>query len=152
MSVEFRQRTPGEYMKIIRRRKWLIILPVIAVFAAVSYVVYKLPDVYQSSTLINVKPSNLPQSLNTMNTEDALTRQLASITQTVTSRSSLEPLIEKYNLYQYEKGRGEAAESIIETVRRDIKVTVNTSRNDASSARREPSLSPLPFKASPRWY
>ena len=62
MSVQFRQRTPAEYLKILKRRKWLIILPVIAVATAVSYVVYKLPDVYESSTLIVVKPSTLPQS------------------------------------------------------------------------------------------
>ena len=133
MSVEFRQRTPGEYMKILRRRKWLIILPVIAVFAAVSYVVYKLPDVYQSSTLIVVKPSTLPQSVVAGSTEDAMTRQLAAITQTVTSRSSLEPLIEKYELYRTEKERGESAESVGDMVRRDIKVNVNTSRNDITN-------------------
>jgi polysaccharide chain length determinant protein (PEP-CTERM system associated) len=132
MSVEFRQRTTGEYVKILRRRKWLIILPVIAVFCAVSYVVYKLPDVYQSSTLIVVKPSTLPLSVNSMNTEDALTRQLASITQTVTSRSSLEPLVQKYDLYSIEKARGEATESIIDMVRKDIKVNVNT-RNDITN-------------------
>ena len=57
MSVPFRQRTPAEYLKILQRRKWLIILPVIAVATAVGYVVYRLPDVYESSTLIVVKPS-----------------------------------------------------------------------------------------------
>ncbi len=133
MSVEFRQRTTGEYVKILRRRKWLIILPVIAVFTAVSYVVYKLPDVYQSSTLIVVKPSTLPQSVVPMGTEDAMTRQLASITQTVTSRSQLEPLVEKFDLYRTERSRGEAIESIIDTVRKDIKVNVNTSRNDITN-------------------
>lgn len=131
MSVEFRQRTPGEYVKILRRRKWLIILPVIAVFSAVSYVVYKLPDVYQSSTLIVVKPSTLPQSVVSAQ-EDALTRQLASITQTVTSRSSLEPLVQKYELYSAERARGEATESIIDMVRKDIRVNVNT-RNDITN-------------------
>ncbi|HZN09775.1 MAG TPA: GNVR domain-containing protein [Pyrinomonadaceae bacterium] len=131
MSVEFRQRTPGEYVKILRRRKWLIILPVIAVFSAVSYVVYKLPDVYQSSTLIVVKPSTLPQSVVSAQ-EDALTRQLASITQTVASRSSLEPLVQKYELYSAERARGEATESIIDMVRKDIRVNVNT-RNDITN-------------------
>lgn len=132
MSVDFRQRTPGEYMKILRRRKWLVILPVIAVACAVSYVVYRLPDVYQSSTLIVVKPSTLPQSVVT-NNEDQLTRQLSSITQVVTSRSSLEPLIDKYGLYATEKRRGEAVESIVDRVLRDIKVNVNTTRNDITN-------------------
>ena len=57
MSVEFRQRDPGEYAKIAWKRKWLIILPAIAIATAVSWVVFQLPDLYESSTLIVVKPS-----------------------------------------------------------------------------------------------
>lgn len=133
MSAEFRQRTPAEYLNILRRRKWLIILPVVAVTIAASYVIYRLPDVYKSSTLIVVKPSTLPQSMIPGSTEDALTRQLAGITQVVTSRSSLEPLIDKYELYQLERRRGEPMESIFAMIRNDIKVNVNTSRNDITN-------------------
>src|SRR6187549_1566059 len=88
MSIEFRQRSPSEYLKIIRRRKWLIILPVIAVTSAVAWVVYRLPNVYESQTLIVVKPSTLPTTVVPTITEDSLTRQLTSIAQVVTSRSS----------------------------------------------------------------
>ena len=133
MSVEFRQRTPGEYLKIIRRRKWLIILPIIAVTSAVALVVYRLPDVYESVTLIVVRPSTLPNSLVPSITEDSLTRQLTAIAQVVTSRSSLEPLVDKYELYKAERMRGEPMESLIDMMRRDIKVEVNTSRNDITN-------------------
>jgi protein tyrosine kinase modulator len=133
MSVEFRQRTPAEYLKILRRRKWLIILPVVAVVVASSYAIYKLPNVYQSSTLIVVKQSTLPQSVIPMSTDDALTRQLAGITQVVTSRSSLEPLVEKYKLYELERLRGEPMESVFQMISNDIKVDVNTSRNDITN-------------------
>jgi uncharacterized protein involved in exopolysaccharide biosynthesis len=112
MSAEFRQRTPAEYLKILRRRKWLIILPVVAVGIASSYAIYKLPNVYQSSTLIVVKQSTLPQSVVPMGTEDAMTRQLAGIHQVVPSRSSLEPLIQKYELYKVERMIGGPMESI----------------------------------------
>lgn len=130
MSVQFRQRTPAEYLQILKRRKWLIILPVIAVATAVSYVVYKLPDVYESSTLIVVKPSTLPQSTIPTQTEDTLTRQLSSISQVVNSRSSLEPLVDKYQLYLRERQRGMTMEEVIDTMRRDIHVEVNTTRHD----------------------
>jgi polysaccharide chain length determinant protein (PEP-CTERM system associated) len=130
MSVQFRQRTPAEYLKILKRRKWLIILPVIAVATAVAYVVYRLPDVYESTTLIVVKPSTLPNSVIPTMTEDSMTRQLSSIAQVVTSRSSLEPLVEKYDLYAKERRRGEPMESIIDMLRRDINVEINTSRHD----------------------
>src|SRR5215213_9602077 len=133
MSVEFRQRKPSEYVNILRRRKWFIILPTIAIFTAVTWVVLKLPDVYQSTTLIVVKPSTLPTSVVPTSAEDNLTRQLASISQVVASRSSLEPLVQKYDLYRSERQRGEPMESVIDQMRDDIKVNLNTSRNDITN-------------------
>jgi polysaccharide chain length determinant protein (PEP-CTERM system associated) len=59
---------------------------------------------------------------------------LAGISQVVTSRSSLEPLVVKYDLYASERARGEPMESVIDTMRGDIKVAVNTSRNDITNA------------------
>jgi polysaccharide chain length determinant protein (PEP-CTERM system associated) len=133
VSIEFRQRRPSEYLKIIRRRKWLIILPIIAVTSAVSWVVYRLPDVYESVTLIVVKPSTLPTGVVPSITEDSLTRQLTGIAQVVTSRSSLEPLVDRYELYKPERLRGVPMELIIDMMRKDINVEVNTSRNDITN-------------------
>lgn len=133
MSADFRQRKPAEYVKILQRRKWLLILPAIAITTAVSWVVYRLPDVYESSTLIVVRPSTLPKTVVESVTEDNLTRQLASIAQVVQSRSSLEPLVEKYDLYKAERLRGEPIESVIEMMRKDVNVKVNTTRNDITN-------------------
>lgn len=133
MSVEFRQRTPGEYARIAWKRKWLIILPAIAIATSVAWVVWQLPDLYESSTLIVVKPSTLPNTVVPTITEDSLTRQINSIAQVVTSRSSLEPLIEKYDLYKAERQRGEPMELLIDYMRASIKVEVNTSRNDITN-------------------
>lgn len=133
MSVEFRQRKPSEYLKILRRRKWLLILPAIAVTTAVAWVVYRLPDVYESTTLIVVRPSTLPKTVVPTVTEDNLTRQLAGIAQVVQSRSSLEPLVEKYDLYRTERRRGEPIEAVIDMVRRDVNVQVNTTRNEITN-------------------
>ena len=130
MSVEFRQRKPSEYLKILRRRKWLVILPTIAVTAAVAYVVLRLPDVFESTTLIVVRPSNLPQGVVPQQSEDTITRQLTAINQVVASRSSLEPLVDRYELYKAERLRGMPMEAIIERTRDDINVAVNRSRND----------------------
>ncbi len=133
MSVEFRQRKIGEYAKIAWKRKWLIVLPAIAISTAVAWVVYRLPNVYESSTLIVVRASTLPTGVVPSITEDSMTRQLTSIAQVVTSRSSLEPLVGRYELYKAERERGEPMEVTINTLRRDIKVEVNTSRNDITN-------------------
>lgn len=130
MSVEFRQRKPSEYLKILRRRKWLVILPVIAITTAVVWVVMRLPNIYESTTLIVVRPSNLPQGMVPQLSEDSITRQLTAINQVVTSRSSLEPLVERYELYKAERLRGLPMEAVIQRTHDDINVTVNRSRND----------------------
>lgn len=134
MSTEFRPRKLGEYGRIALKRKWMIILPTLAIGLAISYVVFRLPDIYESTTLIVVKSSTLPNSVVPMITEETLTRELASISQVVTSRSSLQPLVEKYDLYKEERARGEAMEVIIDDMRKGINVKVNTSRNDITNA------------------
>ena len=133
MSVQFRQRTPGEYARIVWRRKWLILLPTLAIASAVTWVVLRLPDVYESSTLIVVKPSTIPTAVMPAMDEDMLTRQLTSISQVVTSRSSLQPLVEKYRLYEAERAAGEPMESVVDRMRKDIKVELNTTRNDITN-------------------
>ena len=133
MSVEFRQRTPSEYTRLAWKRKWLILLPAIAVAASVAWVVHQLPDIYESSTLIVVKPATLPNGIVPTLSDDNLTRQLTSIAQVVTSRSQLEPLVNKYNPYVAEARRGEPMETMVDIMRNNIKVEVNTSRNDITN-------------------
>jgi len=123
----------SEYLRSARRRKWLILLPTIAIGLAIAYVVFRLPDVYESSTLIVVKPSTLPNSVVPAISEETLTRELTSISQVVTSRSSLQPLMEKYDLFKEERLRGEPTELLIDQMRKQIKVEVNTSRNDITN-------------------
>jgi polysaccharide chain length determinant protein (PEP-CTERM system associated) len=133
MSVEFRQRTPGEYARILWKRKWLILLPTIAIATAIAWIVLRLPNVYESVTLIVVKPATIAAPTLPAASDDALTRQLNNINQVVTSRSSLQPLIERYGLYKGERARKEPMEEIIESMRKDITVEVNTSRNDITN-------------------
>jgi succinoglycan biosynthesis transport protein ExoP len=133
MSVDFRQRTPGEFAKIAWKRKWLIVLPAIAIASSMAWVVYKLPDIFESQTLIVVKPSTLPIGVVPGLSDENLSRQLSSIMKVVTSRSQLEPLVVKYDLYRAERLRGEPMEVMIDIMRNNIKVEVNTSRNDITN-------------------
>jgi polysaccharide chain length determinant protein (PEP-CTERM system associated) len=134
MSVEFRQRKPGEYGKILWKRKWLIILPAIVVSAAVALVVWRLPNVYQSNTLLTVRSSNIMQGIVPQLSDDDLTIRINNIGQEVFSRSSLEPLITTYNLYAAERRRGEPMEMLVERMaKKDTRIEVNKSRNDITN-------------------
>jgi polysaccharide chain length determinant protein (PEP-CTERM system associated) len=132
MSVEFRQRTPGEYTRILWKRKWLIILPTIAIATAIAIVVLKLPDVYESTTLVVVKPPTIPNSVVPSLTVD-LTLLLNNINQVVNSRSTLEPLITRYHPYYVEESRGETMEALVERMRADMNVEIDKSRDDSTS-------------------
>lgn len=134
MSVEFRQRKPGELLGILKRQKWLIILPMITLTAAIGYVVYKLPSIYESRSLLTVKPptisSNLVQSLS----KEDLSQRLSTINQEVLSRSSLEPMVQKYDLYKVERASGLPMELIIEKMYKNIKVDLEETGYEKVSA------------------
>ena len=131
MSAEFRQRTPAEYAQMVWRRKWLIVLPAAAVAVAVAWVVWRLPNTYESQTLLTVRPASISTTAVPQLSDSDLTFRINNINQEVTSRTSLEPLIEKYNLYAVERRRGEPMDTLIERMRtRDIDVNINTGRND----------------------
>lgn len=134
MSVEFRQRKPGEYGQILWKRKWWIILPAIVVSAAVAIVVWRLPNVYQSSTLLTVRPSNIMQGIVPQLSDEDLTLRINNIGQRVFSRSSLEPLILAFDLYAPERRRGEPIEVLVERMaKKDTRIEVNKSRNDITN-------------------
>lgn len=129
MSVDFRQRTPGELARMVWRRKWLIVLPTAAVAVAVAFVVWRLPNVYESTTLLAVRPATIAAQGVTQLSDSDLTLRINNIGQEVTSRSSLEPLIQRYDLYARERARGATMDELIERMRtRDLKITLNTSR------------------------
>jgi succinoglycan biosynthesis transport protein ExoP len=134
MSTEFRQRKAAEYGQMLWRRKWMILLPALAISFAIAIVVWRLPDVYQSTTLLTVRPSTLTEGIVPQLSEDELTIRINNIAQEVFSRSSLEPLILNYNLYAAERMRGEPMELLVEQMKKkDIQIELNKSRNDITN-------------------
>ncbi len=134
MSVEFRQRTAGEFIKMLKRRKWLILLPVLTMTAAIGYVVYKLPSVYESKTLLTVKPPQISERVVQSLTDEDLTQQLQTINKEVLSRSSLEPMVAKYKLFQLEKDSGMDMALIVDKMYKNIVVEPERSDNDKKVA------------------
>ncbi len=128
MSVEFRQRSVGEILGMFRRRFWYILLPTLAVGLAVAWVVWKLPNIYESRSVLTVKPPTISQSVVRPLTEEDLSQRLTTISQEVMSRSTLEPMITKYNLYQSDRISGTPMELIIDKMRKAI--LVEPEKND----------------------
>jgi polysaccharide biosynthesis transport protein len=122
MSIEFRQRTAGEFIKMLKRRKWFILLPILTMTAAIGYVVYKLPSVYESKTLLTIKPPTISDKVVQSLSDEDLSQRLQTINQEVMSRSSLEPMITKYDLFKLERNSGMDMALIIDKMRKNIVV------------------------------
>jgi polysaccharide chain length determinant protein (PEP-CTERM system associated) len=134
MSVEFRQRTAGEFFKMLKRRKWFILLPVVTMTAAIGYVVYKLPSVYESKTLLTVKPPTISDIVVKPLSDEDLSQRLQTINQEVLSRSSLEPMITKFDLFKSERAAGMDTAMIVDKMRKNITVEVEKTNDEKLAA------------------
>jgi polysaccharide biosynthesis transport protein len=130
MAVEFRQRSLGEFWQMIKRRLWLILLPTIAVGIAVGWVVWKLPDMYESKTSLAIKPATISPDVVKTVTEEELSQSLQAMNQEIQSRSSLEPMIVKYDLFKTEKEAGMPMELIVDKMKKNITVEPEKADNE----------------------
>ncbi len=128
MSVEFRQRTASDVMRMLKRRKWLIFLPIITMTIAVGYVVQKLPSVFESRTLLIVQPPKISEKVVTSLTDEDLTQRLNSINKEVLSSTELEKMIMKYDLFKAERQADMPMELVIGKMFKNI--TVDLERTD----------------------
>lgn len=90
---------PQDVFDIVRRRKWLMIVPFLLITIITALVAYKLPNIYQSETMIVVEeqkiPANMLAPLDNVDTMD----RLNTLQQQILSRSNLLTVIKDFNLY-----------------------------------------------------
>jgi polysaccharide chain length determinant protein (PEP-CTERM system associated) len=88
-----------DYLGILKRRWWLILIPA-AVFGIVAYAVtFFLQPQFESQTLVLIDQQHIPTDLVKPLVSEDLDSRLASMKEQIKSRSSLQPIVEKYNLY-----------------------------------------------------
>jgi len=94
-----REMTIEDYAEMLRRRLWLILASAAALLGIGIAVSYILPPQYVSQTLVLIEQQKVPESyVKPVVTED-LGARLASMKEQILSRSRIEPIIERFNLY-----------------------------------------------------
>lgn len=114
--------TAADIKRVLRKHWWT--LPVCAVgLGAISFgVATQLPKQYTSQTLVLVsRPSVAPDIVKPVVTED-LTQRLAAMKGQILSRTRLEPVIEKFNLYSADRSKLHM-EDLVERLRTTIVIT-----------------------------
>lgn len=119
---------------MLKRRKWLILLPVITMTTAIGYVVYQLPSVYESKTVLTVKPPTISNNIVQPLSDSDVSQRIETIKADVLSRSSLEPMVLKYKLFQLERDAGVPMEMIIERMYKNINIELDKTDLDKLAA------------------
>lgn len=90
---------PEDYFTILKRRWWIVLLPLL-ILPIVSYSFsYTIPPEYLSQTLVLVEEQKVSEGyVKPVLTED-LDSQLASMKEQILSRSRLQPILDSYNLF-----------------------------------------------------
>lgn len=124
----------NDYITVGLRRKWYIIIPLIASIF-ISFGVYKfLPKIYRATTLILVQPQSVPESYVKPTVTATVMDRLNTISQEILSRTRLEKVINEFNLYS-DLRKKLTMEEVVERMAKSIEV--NVAKGIQSGSRRD---------------
>ena len=115
--------------RILRKRVWMLLLPVAIGAAGAAVWARGLPDQYWAGTVILVVPQRISESIVQPTITSSITERLPSIRQAILSRPGLEKLIVEFDLYSAERQRL-VMEDVVGIMRDHISTEI-TGRNDA---------------------
>jgi polysaccharide chain length determinant protein (PEP-CTERM system associated) len=94
-----RELTMQEYAEILKRRYKLILMCAILFLAAGVVISHSLPPQYMSQTLVLIEQQKVPEDYVKPVINEDLNARLASMREQILSRSRIEPIIDRFNLY-----------------------------------------------------
>jgi succinoglycan biosynthesis transport protein ExoP len=136
--MEIEVKTAQDFLDILKRRRWSIIVPAGAVFIIAAIVAFCWPPTYRSTATILIEEQEVPREyVNTAVTTFA-DQRLQSINQRIMGTTRLLEIITKFKLYDDLKSKW-TTEEIIDKMRKDIKFnTVSADVIDPRSGQPRP--------------
>lgn len=117
-------------LEVWSRRRWLAILIFAGTFAAVVSIVKFLPDVYRASAKVLIERQQIPEAFVRSTVTSVVETRLQTMRQEILSRSRLENLITRFDLYTDMKKQA-SLERVIQRMRRDIQVELKQVEREA---------------------
>ncbi|MGH9345599.1 MAG: Wzz/FepE/Etk N-terminal domain-containing protein, partial [Terriglobia bacterium] len=97
-----RQLGMEDYATMLRRRVWLVVIPLILGPIIALVIAKRLSPRYTSESEILIDAPKVPTSFVPSVASNNLISRLATMEEQIRSRSSLQPIIERYGLYKSE--------------------------------------------------
>lgn len=111
--------TIQDYVAILQRRKWSLILPAVLVFAVAVVAALIIPKTYQSTSTILIEEQEIPREFVSSTITGFADQRLQMINQRVMVSAKLMGIANRYNLYS-DKRKSFTIEEIVERMRKDI--------------------------------
>lgn len=121
--------------EVWNRRKWVLLASFILVFSVGASLILSLPSMYRASTTILLGQEAISESLITSEIRGELEQRVQLIQQAILSRSQLQQIIDKFDLYP-ELRQVAPPESIIRRLRQDIIIEQQASSRTNQNAQR----------------
>ena len=108
------------------RRRWIALLVFAAVLAATVSITVSLPDLYRATATVLVETQHVSEDLVRSSVSAELETRLQTIREDVMSRARLGDLITRLGLYPELRAKGVAFDAIIERMRKDVDLDLNS--------------------------
>jgi len=92
-------KTIRDYLDILKRRRWAIVVPLCVVFFLAFVITLMLPRIYRSMSTILIEEQDIPSEYVKTTVTGYAEQRLQSISQRVMSSQKLSEVIKRYNLY-----------------------------------------------------
>ena len=110
-----------DYWRVVVARRWWVLGPMFFCWLIVWGVSWIIPASYKSESLILVEQGKIPEQYVVPNVVMDLQGRLQSMTEQILSRTRLQSIIDKFNLYPKEQKELDS-ESLVEHMREDIQI------------------------------
>jgi succinoglycan biosynthesis transport protein ExoP len=110
--------TPKDYLEIVKRRKWSLVLPAVIIFLLAGIVALALPSIYQSESTILIEEQEIPADFVMATVTGYAEQRIQQINQRIMSFSRLLEIIQRFDLYPELKDRW-TTEEIVEKMKGD---------------------------------
>ncbi len=125
---------PEDIIEIILRRRWFIIIPFCLSVIIGIYLLITLPRIYRSSALILVQPQRVPRDYVRPVVSGGIESRLNIISQQIMSRTNIERIIERFELYSEPKYEKMYMEDKIKKMRERIFVNIISGEKSDTNA------------------
>jgi uncharacterized protein involved in exopolysaccharide biosynthesis len=110
-----------DYLKIVKKRRKFLIIPMIVIALLSIILAVVLPSTFRSAATILIEEQEIPSELVKSTVTTFADQRIQIISQRIMSRSNLVEIIKKFDLYADDR-KSKTEEVILEKMRKSIKV------------------------------